>query len=345
MKPAIACSQKGLAVPAFQNDRGRCYIGHAQHVLPSITHEACHCIVTSPPYWALRDYGLDPTVWDGAGNCDHQWGDPVTMHRGGPTGDSVMRESGRVTWEERDAVRDIECGAYCVHCGAWRGSLGLEPSRDLYVLHLVDIIAQAGRLVIPNGTIWLNLGDTTIDKQLQGIPWRVAFEIQRRLGWYLRSEIIWHKPNPMPESATDRPTRAHETIFLFSKAKRYYYDADAIKEPATFAGQARGGSTNRYEQNEAGMDSKLYDTRNKRSVWSVSPAVFKQAHFATFPIDLIRPMILAGCPEDGTVLDPFMGSGTTAECCQREGRHWVGVEANPNYLKLIKQRVAQPQLF
>ena len=158
-------------------------------------------------------------------------------------------------------------------------------------------------------------------------------------GWYLRQDIIWAKPAPMPESVTDRCTKSHEYIFLLSKSARYYFDAEAIAESAAYAGQMRGGSTNRYEQNAAGMDNNVYDTRNKRSVWTVQAQPYPEAHFATFPPKLIEPCILAGCPKGGTVLDPFTGSGTTGYVSVQKGRNFVGIELNPAYVKLAEERI------
>ena len=216
---------------------------------------------------------------------------------------------------------------------------------------LVEVFREVRRVLRDDGTLWLNLGDsynaynanrgastsisdgtagrghpthrrglttpTLKNKDLIGIPWRVAFALQAD-GWYLRQDIIWHKPNPMPESVRDRCTKAHEYLFLLSKGARYHFDSEAIKEPAT-----KGA------------------TRNRRSVWSVTTKPFKGAHFATFPPDLIEPCILAGCPAGGTVLDPFMGSGTTAAVSLQHGRQFVGVELNPEYLGLARRRVDQ----
>ena len=182
-----------------------------------------------------------------------------------------------------------------------------------------------------------------------GIPWRVAFALQAD-GWYLRSDIIWHKPNPMPESVTDRPTKSHEYIFLMSKRERYYYDACAIKEPAHSCGP-RGGSL----QNDTGREEAVGRTRwkgerandwgengrNKRSVWTVATQPFKGAHFATFPPKLIEPCILAGCPDGGIVLDPFMGAGTTAVVCADLGRNYIGIELNPEYVHIANERIKQ----
>ncbi len=283
-----------------------------------------HCCVTSPPYYGLRDYGHE-------------------------------------------------------------GQIGLEETPGAYVAKLVDVFREVRRVLRDDGTLWLNLGDsyaatsrggdqstykTTDDlraaksvaifgaekrkmqmpngikpKDLVGIPWRVAFALQAD-GWWLRQDIIWHKPNPMPESVTDRCTKAHEYVFLLSKSERYHYDAEAISEPATYAGMARGGSTNRYEQNRSGMDCKVFNTRNKRSVWSVATKPYACAHFATFPPKLIEPCILAGCPAGGTVLDPFGGSGTTAAVAVEHGRNAIICELNPKYVELARRRVAgvQPRL-
>lgn len=180
-------------------------------------------------------------------------------------------------------------------------------------------------------------------KDLLGIPWRLAFALQAD-GWYLRQDIIWSKPNPMPESVTDRCTKAHEYVFLLAKSQRYYFDAEAIAEPAAYAGEGRGGSTNRYEQNTAGMDNKQYDTRNKRSVWTVCPASYKGAHFATFPPSLIEPCILAGSRPGDIVIEPFTGSGTTLAVAVGHGRRAIGSELNPEYIRLIKRRMSSVTL-
>lgn len=190
-------------------------------------------------------------------------------------------------------------------------------------------------------------------KDLMGIPWRVAFALQED-GWYLRSEIIWSKPAPMPESVKDRPTRSHEQVFLLSKQPRYYYDADAIREPYAEDSVERvvRGRSNRHKWVDGGPGSQTLAAdiskacssplgRNKRDVWSVNTAGFPGAHFATFPEALVEPMILAGCPEGGTVLDPFAGSGTTLAVANRLGRHAIGIELNPAYVQLIHQRCQQ----
>jgi DNA modification methylase len=189
-------------------------------------------------------------------------------------------------------------------------------------------------------------------KDLYGIPWRVAFALQAE-GWYLRQDIIWHKPNPMPESIKDRCTKAHEYIFMLSKSERYHFDYEAIKEPAV-SNHPSGNGFKRAERvsyqnadgSPRGNDKQWVDvggTRNRRSVWSVPVRPFKDAHFATFPPDLIEPCVLAGCPEGGTVLDPFFGAGTTGLVAQRLGRRCIGIELNPEYIQIAQRRLGLDQ--
>jgi len=218
---------------------------------------------------------------------------------------------------------------------------------------MVDVFREVRRVLRDDGTLWLNLGDSYAGKNLSGIPWRVAFALQED-GWYLRQDIIWHKPNPMPESVTDRCTKAHEYIFLMAKSQRYYYDAEAVKEVSVDP----VGSEARYKYAFTGRpnlvmpDGKLQhiapqgfrdfnSTRNRRSVWTVATHSFAGAHFATFPPDLIKPCILAGCPEGGTVLDPFFGSGTTGVVATQLGRKYLGIELNPSYVDMAKRRILE----
>jgi len=189
-------------------------------------------------------------------------------------------------------------------------------------------------------------------KDLIGIPWRVAFALQAD-GWYLRSDIIWSKPNPMPESITDRPTKAHEYVFLLTKSPRYYYDADAIREPMSAASIIRnqsgwngnqerdyvGGTQNHFSKYLGSDSAKEATHRNKRTVWEIPTQPYPEAHFAAFPEALVEPCILAGCPQDGLVLDPFAGSGTTLAVAQRLGRHSVGTDLSPDYLALARHRL------
>ncbi len=328
--------------------------------LKKLPDNCIDCCVTSPPYYGLRDYGCD-------------------------------------------------------------GQIGLEQSPTDYIDRLTEVFAEVFRVLKPEGTLWLNLGDSYAgsgkgaanypdnakkykqgtnkgcvgnrtgyryvtackDKDLIGIPWMAAFALRDRVGYYLRNDIIWAKPNAMPESVTDRLTKSHEYIFLMSKSSRYYFDHEAIQEIATgydgrkdtvFKGsqkyiipvmphgnrqtmaagghqrwrfknlQEDGQTPNTMHLRRAeGLPDKQYPVRNKRDVWSVSTKPDSNAHFAVYPEELIRPCILAGCPKDGIVLDPFMGSGTTARVARKYGRNFIGYELNPEYIKIIEKKIIVEQ--
>ncbi|HHY34903.1 MAG TPA: site-specific DNA-methyltransferase [Firmicutes bacterium] len=265
------------------------FCGKAEELLTLLPPGCARCCITSPPYWGLRDY-----------DCD--------------------------------------------------GQIGTEDDLEEYLQRLVDIFRKVWRVLTDDGTLWLNLGDAYTSggrtyrapdrktdngrvvrglpfrpptpkglkpKDLIGIPWRLAFKLQEE-GWYLRCDIIWHKPNCIPESVKDRPTIAHEYLFLLSKSEQYYYDYDAVKEPTE-----RGGF------------------RNKRSVWSVNTQPFPDAHFATFPPRLIEPCVLAGSKPGDYVLDPFFGSGTTGVVAAQLGRRFIGIEINPRYVDMAERRITQ----
>lgn len=222
------------------------------------------------------------------------------------------------------------------------GQIGLESTPDDFVDQLVGVFSEVKRVLRDDGTLWLNLGDSYDSKKQQlGIPWRVAFALQND-GWILRQDIIWHKPNPMPESVTDRCTKAHEYLFLLSKNERYFFDSEAIQEVAATVGKPRFfGAKNQVGtlRNDIGRMFEDNGTRNKRSVWSVNVQPFSGSHFATFPPDLIAPCILAGCPEDGTVIDPFGGAGTTGLVSNWHNRNAILCELNFEYAKLAYQRI------
>lgn len=250
--------------------------------------QSVHTCVTSPPYFGLRDYGVD-------------------------------------------------------------GQIGLEATPDAFVARLVEVFREVRRVLRDDGTLWLNLGDSYADKQRLMIPARAALALQAN-GWILRDEIVWHKPRTTPAPVKDRTVAAHETIYLFAKSKVYYFDYLAIEEPSSYPGlKKKAGKAFRdlsaADPNAArkrpGADREIVvrDTRRKRSVWSVSPSPYKEAHFATFPPDLIEPCILAGCPAGGTVLDPFFGAGTTGLVAQKHGRDCVGIELNPAYVKIAQDRL------
>ena len=312
--------------------------------LKELQDNSIDCCVTSPPYYALRDYGCD-------------------------------------------------------------GQIGLEETPEEYIRKLTEVFMEVHRVLKPTGTLWLNIGDSyngnkngntetnknkrvagsnhfekklwkeAKPKDLIGIPWMLAFSL-RNAGWYLRQDIIWHKPNPMPESVTDRCTKSHEYIFLLSKSQKYYYDYEAISEQCAdqsrtnYQSGSRSNGENRdrndndlversktwkprtkncqydgqqpntmHLRREHGLPDKEYFVRNKRDVWSVKTRPDSVAHFATYPEELITPCILAGCPSGGVVLDPFMGSGTTARVARKLNRHFVGFELNKEYCKIIEKKI------
>ena len=340
-------------------------IGDCLEVLKTLPKNHFDTVVTSPPYYGLRDYNTGTWV-GGDPNCPHKRLTKISKDTA--TGHANMYDHG-------DVVGDAIYRQKCPICGAERqdSQIGLELTPQDSVRRLVEVFRGVRDTLKEDGTVWLNLGDTyhnyradglnvkqTLhkdkhdqpevspnrankiqglkEKDLMGIPWRVAFALQED-GWYLRQDIIWHKPNPMPESVKDRCTKAHEYIFLLSKNSHYYFDHEAIQEEATYKDVMRGGSTNRYEQNNFGGDNKMYDTRNKRSVWTINTRPYKEAHFAVFPTDLIEPCIKAGCPKDGHVLDPFGGSGTTGLVADRLNRNATIIELNKDYVEIAEDRL------
>ena len=358
-----------------------------------LADKSVHTVCTSPPYWGLRDYGLEPSVWGGAEDCDHDF---ESSERGWNNRHAVAMAMGEEGTEKGGKTnhRSFKLkDSVCTKCGAWLGQLGLEPTPDLFIDHLVMVFDEIRRVLRDDGTIWVNLGDSYFSttkgsggtnpetspmqsskgrdnfqkfdpirvhagdtgikaKDLVGIPWMFAFAM-RKAGWYLRSDIIWHKPNPMPESVTDRPTKSHEYVFLLSKSDKYFYDADAIRENHSLESVARVQRTHHTDDHKwakgPGDQSIANDLsqalhpngRNKRSVWTVTTKSYRGAHFATWPLDLVEPMILAGCPEGGTVLDPFSGSATTGLVALKNKRHYIGLDASKDYLKLATARVQE----
>jgi DNA modification methylase len=293
--------------------------------LPAGSAQAC---VTSPPYWGLRDYGVPPRVWGGDPGCRHRWGAGERGRRSDMLAAERSASRGRLGRDERQGAAGLEGGCFCRRCEAWKGCLGLEPDPDLYVSHLVAVMREVRRALRPDGTLWLVLGDSFAAnrsyqvrdrkrgepggplparvpgalkaKDLVGIPWRVAFALQAD-GWWLRSDIVWQKPNAMPESVRDRPTRAHELVFLLAPSRRYFYDAEAVREP-----DQRRRSGNGYKRPErlsyGGAEATRGQEfewvggagRNRRSVWTVPTQCFAGAHFATFPEALAEVCVLAG---------------------------------------------------
>jgi|MGYP000029555827 DNA modification methylase len=302
------------------------FCGDALDVLRTLPDNFVHCCITSPPYYALRDYGVD-------------------------------------------------------------GQIGREDTPAQYVARLTEVFSEVWRVLRPNGTLWLNIADTYCGtgskgdhldpknpsgrngqcvslaqrvenvkaKDMIGIPWMLAFAL-RDYGWYLRSDIIWQKANPMPESCKDRPSRCYEHIFLMAKSRKYYFNAEAIAEPvaeSTPMRMRRKFGKNKYSAGIPGQTHQHLNDyrpngyaeedipllRNKRDVWQINSVPYKGAHFAAYPPKLVETCLLAGCPQDGIVLDPFLGSGTTAAVAKQMGRHYIGIELNPDYCALAEQRI------
>ena len=327
--------------------------GDCRDVLKTLPDESVHCVVTSPPYFGLRDYGVDGQI-----GLEKMPADYVSELV------SVFSEARRVL--RADGTVWLNLGdSYCTR--SVRRDDGMRTVIKAYETSDEEVgfenwsdYAERGRAKYSSHFAHLGLKD----KDLFGIPWMVAFAL-RAAGWYLRQDIIWSKPNPMPESVRDRCTKAHEYLFLLAKSERYYFDADAISEPATgwngstFDGErdltvrpttGRGPRNRRQgEPSRHGLTGAAShgisdvgegrETRNKRSVWEVTTQPFKEAHFATFPPALIEPCILAGCPEGGTVLDPFGGAGTTGLVSDRHKRSAILIELNPEYAEMARKRI------
>jgi DNA modification methylase len=330
--------------------------------------------ITSPPYYGLRDYGTGKWI-GGDENCSHKR-------------DSKYSDKTITGHANKDlTVGDAIYKSVCPRCGAIREDrqLGLEETPEEYIKAMVEVFRCVWDVLEDDGTLWLNIGDSYYnyrpgkgqalvqqsvanniqdlpqvcarrgnkleglkEKDLIGIPWMLAFAL-RADGWYLRQDIIWHKPNPMPESVGDRCTKSHEYIFLLSKSRKYHFDHVAIKEPVKEDWGTRDRTNGKYHNEGTGLQphsglEKSYEMANKRSVWTVNTKPYSGAHFAVFPTELIEPCILAGAPVGAVVLDPFMGSGTTAQVSQDLGRQYIGCELNPEYGKLQKKRTAQTSL-
>ncbi len=307
--------------------------------LKQLPDNSINCCVTSPPYWGLRDYGVEGQV--GIEETPEEYVAKMV---------EVFREVKRVLRD--DGTLWLNLGDS--YAGSWgnyapTGQGGQRPKNT----------ERWQRRAYEDKVDWRpptsNKHKGLKPKDLVGIPWMVAFAL-RADGWYLRQDIIWHKPNPMPESVKDRCTKAHEYIFLLAKSAQYYYDNEAIKEDAKPESKKRYKSTfhtGKKEISGQGRPGNASNTpgykkwtgkRNKRSVWTVPTKPFKEAHFATFPPDLIKPCILAGCPAGGVVLDPFMGSGTTGMVAAMYQRNFIGFELNPEYCKMAEKRI-EPYLM
>lgn len=403
-EPSLKSTNNGIG----KQSKAKFIQGHVREKLRGLPSGSVHTIITSPPYWGLRRYGTDPQVWPGPlPPCppdEHEWStDQVyrgsTTRRGAFEHFTNKKPPKEARWFENTV---------CARCGAWRGELGLEPTPDLYVEHIVEIFREARRVLRRDGTLWLNIGDTYASeakggfptseiqshnrgshfarisfnhglkkKDLVGIPWRVALALQAD-GWYLRSDIIWSKTSAMPENVTDRPTKTHEYLFLLTRDRHYYFDHVAIQEPCVSAQRdikrmldQRGKAGNSDATQMSGPVM-----RNRRSVWSLAVSSFRGAHFATFPVKLVEPCVLAGtsamgcCANCGapyrrflpkkhkdkwvptcscdsgrtvpcTVLDPFNGAATTGVAALMHGRNYVGIELKREYIEISKQRLRE----
>jgi DNA modification methylase len=308
--------------PYYEDDFLTIYNGDCRDVLLEMPEQSVHTVVTSPPYWALRDYGHE-----------HQIGLEGTP-------DEYVRELVKVFQGVKRVLRDD--GTVWLNLGDSYANPGNKDSSKVGGFTGQRIRArEAGDK--PNDSAQdsrpRKIPPGLKPKDLVGIPWRVAFALQAD-GWYLRSDIIWHKPNPMPDSTTDRPTKAHEYLFLLAKNERYYYDYDAVREEAT--GRAPGNKTHKYKEmggTKAGvLEIGATDYRNRRTVWTIASESYSGAHFATFPQKLVEPCILAGAPLGGVVLDPFGGSGTTGVVAQKLSRKAVLIDVNPEYIKQMMKR-------
>jgi DNA modification methylase len=362
------------------DDPVRIITGDVLDGLRALPDGCARVCVTSPPYYGQRDYKT--ARWEGGDPaCDHR---PARLKKG--------RNECRQTFGDGWATHGTQLIAFgkrqaCDKCGAVKVDLqiGLEPSPDEYVARLVDVFREVRRILAADGTLWLNLGDSYANdatgpntrpgpglegapnrpavqkswrgvegvkkKDLLGIPWMVAFAL-RADAWYLRQELIWNKPNARPEPVRDRCTKSHEHLFLLSKSPRYYFDRDAMQEPASRRksgnkarkpASARGvpvDTDGRTNGAVAGSVPWEGTTRNKRSVWTIPTRRYRGAHFATFPENLVRPCVLAGSAPGDLVLDPFAGSGTTLAVAARLGRRAAGVELNPDYAAMARERVA-----
>jgi len=341
--------------------------------------ESVQCVVTSPPYWGLRKYdGEQDLIWGGDKECDHQWGKEIKVNRG-TLGNNLDTLVGTQT--AGIAKQANTQGSFCSICGAWKGAYGLEPTPELYVEHTIQILREIKRVLRKDGVVFWNIGDSYAanrsyqvtdtkwrdvnnikgsqvpqgmkPKDLCLIPFRVAIAAQSD-GWWVRSDIIWSKPNPMPESVTDRPTNSHEYIFMFTKSKKYYWDADAVREPKALStigdprdngnGHRGGrGYTGQSDNGGTNLGGQLGD-RNIRSVWEFPTQPYPEAHFAVFPEKLPETCIKAASKEDDTILDPFMGSGTTLWVASKLNRKAIGFDLSEKYCELAMKRNRQQVL-
>jgi len=333
----------------FKDFRNKIFVGNCLNLLKQYPDDSIDCLVTSPPYYKKRAYGTNYQIWDEDLKCEHDWeiSDKLLNHK------------------------------LCKKCGAWLGEIGQEIYPEDYIRHLVQIFTEFKRVMKPTGTMWINIGDTYYSsefvkhsylkpKDLIGIPWMLSMELQKK-GFYLRNDIIWSKPNPMPRSVTDRCTESHEYILFFTKSPTYYFNMDKVRETAItkYYGASKTIGHNKDSKTvnidkDGNISQKLRESstatipnplgRIKRDVW-ISNVVSStrslcdvkklglEFHHAMYSEDLIEPCVKAGCPEGGIVYDPFMGSGTTAIVALKNKCDYTGTELNDDYIKIIEKRI------
>ena len=370
------------------------YCGNALEILPQLEADSVQCVITSPPYWGLRKYsGEQEMVW-GDNHCVHEWGQKVivkTHHAGetNPGKEYYTKDSGQ--WSDNR-------GSTCLKCNAWRGAFGLEPTPEMYVEHTIEFLRAIRRVLRKDGCVFLNLGDSYASgiitphkdmrdpkdmmgnsgwtKREQGtantlapglkpkdlclIPFRVALAAQAD-GWWVRSVIIWSKPNPMPESVKDRPTESHEYILMLTKSAKYYWDIDAVRDPLayperTYNPDTSGHKTKVLSDNDNRTTGGLHDGRtqysnpagrNIRTVWTMNTQPFPKQkidgqeldHFATFPEELPRKCILAASKQGDIVLDCFSGAGTTGLVAKQLGRKAILIDTSEDYCRMAQRRI------
>ncbi len=393
--------------------------GNALTELKKMDSDSMDCVVTSPPYWSLRKYDIPDVIWEDHSFvtpgllrgevCEHEWGRQIIRRDRG----QAAGESAQVGNQKREICgTETQQGQFCLRCGAWKGQLGLEPTFELYLKHLLSIFDEVKRVLKKEGTCWVNMGDsysgsngpgysetkwkplypgneplnpdkqwTVPAKSLCLIPYRFAIAMVDR-GWICRNTIIWYKRNCMPSSAKDRFTVDFEPLFFFVKSRKYWFDADSVKLPCSPATHARvsqdlmnqigsyrahgggktngpmkaviAGSTRKLAEAGSGIKgNKSFESacvmpvtkRNRRCVWEIPTAPYSEAHFATFPEDLVEPMIRAGCPKDGIVLDPFCGSGTTLRVAESLQRQAIGIDLGYQDLVDKRKRNNQVELY
>jgi len=311
--------------------------GHVLNVLKEIPDNSINMAITSPPYYGLRNYNIEPQLWGGHNDCSHKW---IGYIKKGITGGISPALSIKGV-ENFQLVKDSKY-LKCEKCDAIICELGQELNYHSYLKHLLDIFNEVKRVLRNDGSCWINLGDSYFNKSLAGIPDRFKI-LMIDNGWFCRNEIIWHKPNIMPTSAKDRFTNDFEKIYWFTKNNEYFFKQQF--EDCKFESKQRykyrfGGTKYEATGNTPGI--KPYSgKRNMRSVWTINTKGIKDAHFAIFPDKLIEIPILASCPDDGIVLDIFMGSGTVARMAKKLNRNFIGIELNSEYIEIANKRLAE----